>query len=350
MIALLIVAHYWLRGGRRQPEYEEPNEPGIRRLFTTRPQDEAALNAVHEAVRDLSKRIRAKAASNDTPGVRKLIDSLSDGRIYPCEFTAVNANGVPAEWVVAPGADFDRRLLYIHGGGFKFGSPKSHRTNTCKFAELTHCVVLSIDYRMLPEYRLKDAISDCRSAYQWILENGPAVAAPARQVFVSGDSAGGNLALSLIAWVRDQGLTRPNAVVVMSPLTDATFSGNSMRSNEATDTMLKSLLAPLNRIPSGFRIWLLTLINRARPGNPVYSPLLGDLSDLPPTLLQASEAEMLLDDSRRYFRKAYAAGSPVVLQTWTNVVHVWQLFDPQLPQAGEAWREIEIFIAEHSGV
>lgn len=347
LITFLLLTHVWLRGSR-QPEYKEPDDPGIRQFFTSRPDDIAASDAVHETVRDLSRRVSAKVANKDTRGAREEIDSLSAGRVYPCEFTATNANGVAAEWVTAPDSNPDRRLLYIHGGGFKFGSPKSHRTNTSNFAELTGCAVLSIDYRMLPEHRLKDAINDCRTAYQWMLENGPGGPARAQQVFVSGDSAGGNLSLSLIAWVRDQGLRRPDAVVVMSPLTDATLSGASVRSNEATDTMLKSLMAPLNRMHPSIKIWVLALVNRMRPGSPVNSPLLADLSDLPPTLLQASEAEMLLDDSRRYFSKAYAAGSPVVLQTWADVVHVWQLFDPELPQAREAWREIEKFIAEHS--
>jgi len=347
IFALLALTHSWLRGGR-QPEYKEPDDPNIRQSFAMQPQDEAPLKAVHATVLDLGARVSAKLAGKDIRGAREAIDSLSEGRIYPSEFTATEANGVPAEWVIAPGSDSDRRLLYIHGGGFKFGSPKSHRTITNKFAEITGCVVLSIDYRMLPENRMKDAINDCRSAYQWMLENGPDGSAPVRQVYVAGDSAGGNLTLSLIAWVRDQKLRRPDAVVTMSPLTDATLSAGSLRSNEATDVMLKPLLAPINRIPPIARIWLLALANRTRPANPIYSPLLGQLSDLPPTLLQASESEMLLDDSKRYFCKAWAAGSPVVLQTWANAVHVWQLFDPELAQAREAWREIGKFIEQHT--
>ena len=84
--------------------------------------------------------------------------------------------------------------------------------------------------------------------------------------------------------------------------------------------------------------------HRLRPANPIISPLLGDLSRLPPTLVQASEAEMLLDDARRYVYKAFACGSPVKLQTWTDMVHVWQIFEPELPQATEAWGEIGRFI------
>lgn len=347
LFILLGLTHHWLSGGR-QPAYREPDDARIRQSFAAQPEDEAPQKVVRAKVLDLGARVGAKLANKDTQGAREEFDRLSEGRTYPSEFRTTDANGVSAEWVLADGADSNRRLLYIHGGGFQFGSPKSHRTITSKFAEITGCAVLSIDYRMLPENRIADGISDCRSAYQWMLENGPHGPAPARQVYVAGDSAGGNLSLSLIAWVRDQKLRSPDAVVAMSPLTDATLSASSLRSNEATDITLKPLIAPLNRIPFVVRIWLLALLNRARPANPALSPLLGQLSDLPPTLLQASESEMLLDDSRRYFCKAYAAGSPVVLQTWANAVHVWQMFDPELPQARSAWREIEKFLAQHS--
>src|SRR5690554_4736385 len=192
VISFLLLAHVWLRGSQ-QPEFQEPDDPSIRQFFATRAEDKAALDAVHESVRNMTRRVGAKVAKRDTQGAREVIDSLSDGQVYPCEFTATSAHAIPAEWVTAPDSNPDRRLLYIHGGGFKFGSPKSHRTNTSKFAELAGCAVLSIDYRMLPEHRLKDAISDCRNAYQWILENGPNGAATAQQIFVAGDSAGGNL-------------------------------------------------------------------------------------------------------------------------------------------------------------
>jgi acetyl esterase/lipase len=180
------------------------------------------------------------------------------------------------------------------------------------------------------------------------LDNGPQSESPAEQIFVAGDSAGGNLALSLVAWLRDQKMRQPDAVVAFSPLTDATLSGASVRENENSDIMLKSLIAPLNRIPDAVRIWVLAIVNRTNPANPAVSPLFGNLADLPPILLQASESEMLLDDSRRYFCKANAAGSPVKLQTWADVMHVWQLFDPELPQARQAWQEIEKFIRQHS--
>lgn len=349
VIFLWAIDRFWLRGGR-QPEYQEPDNSDIRQHFASQPESAAALQAVKHSVQEMTGKIAGKLAHKDIKAARDIVNSLSEGRNYESDFIPADANGVAAEWVMAKHANTGRRLLYIHGGGFKFGSPKSHRTMTSNFAQLTGCAVLSIDYRMLPEHRFKDAVEDCRTAYGWLLENGPHGPSPAEKVFVAGDSAGGNLTLSLIAWIRDQKIRRPDAVVAMSPLTDATLSGASVRSNEASDVMLKRLIAPANRIPNIIRPWALALVSRTRPARPVASPLFGDLSDLPPTLLQASEVEMLLDDSRRYFSKACAAGSPVKLQTWAEMVHVWQLFDPELPQARQAWQEISQFIKQHASL
>ena len=138
----------------------------------------------------------------------------------------------------------------------------------------------------------------------------------------------------------------PDAVVAMSPLTDVSFSGASLRENWQSDIMLRRVMGTLNRLPPFLKsLWVLWTY-RVRPSNPAVSPLFGNLAKLPPTLVQASEAEMLLDDSRRYVYKARAAGSPVKLQTWTNMVHIWQIFYPELPQATEAWDEIGKFIEE----
>ena len=136
--------------------------------------------------------------------------------------------------------------------------------------------------------------------------------------------------------MRDNDLRVPDAVVAFSPLTDNTFSGASIRSNENSDIMLAPILRIVNRLPQMVKNWVLYGANRMRPSNPIVSPLFGDLSGLPPTLVQASESEMLLDDARRYVCKAHASGSPIKLQIWQSMMHVWQIFTPELPQADEA--------------
>ena len=276
--------------------------------------------------------------------LRVLMDGLFEDRELDARFVPVDAGGVAAQWVLAPGADPNRRLLYIHGGAFTLGSPKSHRTVTSQLSATSGGAVLAIDYRLMPEHPRRAGIDDCRTAYGWLLDHGPAGVAAASAVFVAGDSAGGNLTLSLINWVRDQKLRAPDAAVALSPLTDATMSSPSMRRNVATDPMLGPMFGPMARIPQWVLLWVGWLQTRIRPNDPLVSPLRADLSGLPPVLLQASEVEMLFDDSKRYVNRAQAAGSPVRLQRWAHMVHVWQLFNPELPEAREALAEIGKFL------
>jgi acetyl esterase/lipase len=283
--------------------------------------------------------------SQHIPVLRKYMDENFPDTHSNVSFTAVDAGGVRAEWVLASGADPARRVLYIHGGAFTMGSPKSHRRLTVAFSEITGGAVLAIDYRLMPENRRMQGIEDCRAAYRWMLENGPTGPAPAAKVWVAGDSAGGNLTLSLIAWVRDQGLRLPDAAVALSPATDSTLASPSLQSNIPTDPMLGPLFGRLAKIPHTVVLWMTWLQNRITPRSPVISPVYGDLSRLPPVLVQVSDAEMLRDDSRRYVNRAVAAGSPVKLQSWNHMVHVWQIFHPDLAEGRDALEEIRKFLA-----
>lgn len=297
----------------------------------------ASLGGIREVLKGVPMRRRNVV-------LRKYMDGLFADRVLDVGITPVDCAGVPGEWVLAPGADPARRTLYIHGGAFMMGSPLSHRTLTSQFSHLSGGAVLAIDYRLMPEHSRRAGIEDCRTAYCWMLEHGPTGAAAAQAVFVAGDSAGGNLTLSLIQWVRDQRLRAPDAAVALSPLTDATLSSPSMRANISTDPMLGPLFGTMARFPNTLLLWFGWMQTRIRPSDPVISPLRGNLAGLPPVLLQASEVEMLFDDSRRYANRAQAAGSPVKLQRWNHMVHVWQIFNPELPEAREALAEIGKFL------
>lgn len=271
-----------------------------------------------------------------------------DAESLGVEILAADAGGVPAEWVIAPGADTKRRLLYIHGGAFFVGSPRSHRTITATLSKQAGVAVLAIDYRLMPENRRVDSITDCQCSYRWMLEHGPQDSSPPSHVFVAGDSAGGNLTLMLTAWIRDSGLRQVDAAVGLSPATDSTASGPSMRRNVKTDHMIGPIVGPLARLPLTLRLLVMLFAARINPRNPLVSPLLGKLHDLPPTLIQASECETLLDDAVRYVNKARASGSPVELQTWPGMLHVWQIFAHVLPEGREALQEIATFLRQHS--
>ena len=251
------------------------------------------------------------------------------------------------EWVTAKNANPDKRILYIHGGAFTVGSCVSHRPLTSKLAELTGASVCAINYRLMPENKRMASIEDSRTAYKWILENGPDGPFTAKKLCVAGDSAGGNLTLSIIQWARNEGLRAADAAVCLSPATDGTFSSPSIAANISTDHMLRPMVGGLLNIPKPLLLWGSFKQLGISPSSPKVSPVFGDLSDLPPTLIQASSTEILYDDARRYTVKARKAGSDVKLQTWSNMPHVWQIFDNILPEANEALKEIASFLKGH---
>ena len=338
---LWAVAHWHLRGADLSAF---DGAVGERFSRGERPSDEAL--AVVASLGGVKRALQGTPLRERTAVLRRYLDEVFADRTFDARFVPADACGVPAEWVLAPGADPARRTLYIHGGAFMMGSPRSHRTLTTRFSELTGGAVLAIDYRLMPEHPRRACIDDCRTAYRWLLAHGPDGAAPAQAIFVAGDSAGGNLTLSLLAWTRDTGLRAPDAVVALSPLTDATLASPSVRANVHSDAMLGPLFGKLARVPSWLLLWAGWLQTRINPSDPLVSPVRGDLSRMPPVLAQASEVEMLRDDARRYVNKARAAGSPVRLQTWNHMVHVWQIFNPELTEAREALAEIGRFIAE----
>ena len=344
---VIIIAVVWLTAAlalnsKDHSEYDSPRHPSTGTRTSESAEHEAAVKVLAAGFAE-PPQAKGKELLHM---MRKQMDEMGAAAQLNSEVRPVDAGGVSAEWVIAPNADPARRLLYIHGGAYQIGSPKSHRPVTSRLSEISNSAVLSIDYRLMPENPRMAGIEDCRTAYVWVLENGPDGPSAAETLIVAGDSAGGNLALVTIAWARDSGLRAANAVVALSPQTDATLAGPSLKRNIDTDVMLGSSFGPFVKVPKVFSLWFSLLTNKINPSSPLMSPLLGDLSNLPPTLLQASEAEMFLDDAARYANKATAQGSHAALQTWPFVMHVWHAF--QVPEADEAYAEIERFLSTHT--
>ena len=324
------------------------------------PADATAVAASAAAVKALNKRLRgASGPLEKMPwkqrilAMRETMDSFFSNSDIASQIIPVDAAGVPAEWVVAPGADSSRRFLYIHGGAFMAGSPKGYRVLTDKLSAITNSAVLAIDYRLMPENTRLACVEDCRTAYDWMLENGPqgpdadTLEFPTA-VFVAGDSAGGNLTLVLLAWARDNQRRAPNAALALSPVTDSRYTSPSIRGNLNSDVILKPLAKRLAWVP-GFMIGLAARFMAGhRASDPVVSPLLGDLAKLPPLLVLASDCEILRDDGRRYVNKAVEAGTDATLMLWDNVPHVWPIFYPDLPEAAEALEQVDGFFKRHS--
>ncbi len=240
-------------------------------------------------------------------------------------FRGDTLGGVPGEWAEAGGA---KPLLYLHGGGFVGCSPRTHRSLTGGFA-LRGFRVFAPAYRLAPAHPFPAAIDDAVAAWRGFAER---VGAPAA---VAGDSAGGNLALSLTLIVKHEA-RRPAAAALFSPATDLTGESASWRTNAHRDAMFTDQLANLGEF----------YLNGADARDPRASPLLGDLSGLPPLLFHVGEEEILRDDSIRFAAAAVAAGSQAEIKVWDGAPHVWQFLHPYVPEARRSLDETAAFLTK----
>ncbi|MFT4636287.1 MAG: monoterpene epsilon-lactone hydrolase [Arenicella sp.] len=313
--------------------------------FDAHPEDAASTEKFLQIIKGVRNDTqKTKSLKKGFALVRKFADQLSDDLQTDTAFSSVTANGVSCEWAVAPGVDTARRVVFLHGGAFLFGSPKGHRKFSDQLSKMANAAVLSVDYRMLPEHSRMKSIIDSQQAYHWVLKNGPEGPQLCDFLIVAGDSAGGNLALMLSSWSKRGAAKRPDGVIGFSPSTDMTMSSPTIKRNRDTDKLLGEGLGLLTKLPKALRMWVGLFSMRINPSNKLASPLFDDLSDLPPTLLHASSSEMLLGEGMRYTNKAVAAGSPVRLQVWKNQIHDWHLFNMHTGSAKEAWGEIKKFI------
>jgi len=245
----------------------------------------------------------------------------------------VKIGDIPCEWVLAPGADADVRLLYLHGGGFVSGSGGFYLTLAAHLSAAAKCAVLLPDYRLAPEHRFPAGLEDCISAHEWIRSNGPAGPGPAKATFIAGDSAGGSLTLTTLLALRDRRRPLPAGGIPLSPCTDFTLASESLRTVE--DPIISAKTMPVFRD---------LYLGKTDPTNPLASPVFGDYHGIPPLLIQVGEHEMLRDDGIRVADKARADGIPVKLELWPGMFHVFQSHEPLLPEAKEAIEHIAEFM------
>jgi acetyl esterase/lipase len=241
------------------------------------------------------------------------------------------AGGIPGEWVLAPGADPDVRLLYLHGGGFVSGSAAFYLAMTAHISAAAHCSVFLPDYRLAPEHPFPAGLEDCIAAYRWLRDNGPEGPAPAEVIVIAGDSAGGGLTLSVLLALRDRGLPLPQAGIPLSPFADLTLSGESTRAEAELDPIMHP-----NCLPD----FVSRYVAPDRVRDPLASPVFADYTGLPPLVIQVGEHEVIRDDSVRVAKRARAAGVRVTLEVWEGMFHVFQSHEPLLPEAEEAIEHI----------
>jgi epsilon-lactone hydrolase len=241
----------------------------------------------------------------------------------------VTAGSAPANWVDVKGARHDRVVLYLHGGAFVAETPVFHGALLARICRESRARGLMVSYRLAPEHLYPAALDDCIAAYRWLLEQG----IEAGRIVVAGDSAGGNLTLALLLRARDEGLPLPAGAVALSPVTDLTFSGDSVRRNDGVDDMFSADL--MDALVPAY------LPQRDLCTHPHVSPLFGDFTGMPPLLLIVGSTELLLDDSVRLAHRCPSAQ----LLVWHGMPHVFPCFG-FLPEARAATQRIGRFVRE----
>ncbi|MGD9800955.1 MAG: alpha/beta hydrolase [Parvularculaceae bacterium] len=238
---------------------------------------------------------------------------------------------VKGEWLRPADAQAGRTILYLHGGGYVFGSPRTHRPVTYALALDAAAPVFSLDYRMAPEHACPAAIEDALAAWRYLRDSG----VPAGDIYIGGDSAGGGLTLALMQALKEKGETMPGGAFLFSPWADLASQGASIVENADSDSMFTA-----DTIKRGASRYAGDL-----PLNdPRVSPLYGAFDGLPRMIIFASTDELLRDDSIRVAEKAKAAGVEVDLRIEEGLVHVWPLFKPLMPESARTLKSVATFI------
>lgn len=291
------------------------------------------------AIKALLKVVRKRLFTNTNHlTLRKVVDSAASRAPAPpieVDFRAETIEGVPCFWVKALGSEPHKIILYLHGGGYIFCSAQTtHKDLLWRLSQSARCRVLAVDYRLAPEHPYPAAIEDTITIYQWLLKQNYR----SEHIAVVGDSAGGGLTYGSVLKIRDMGLPLPACTVAMSPWTDLAITGESIITNLKRDTLI-----PGDGLAQGAEYYL----NGADPRTPYASPLYGDHRGMPPTLIQVSSDEVLLDDSRRLAAKYKAAGVSVEIEIWQGLPHVWQSLAMFIPEGRTAIKKIGEYLRKH---
>lgn len=269
----------------------------------------------NQSLMQLIRRAHGLVENTDLEKHRQSQDAIGSilGNTKSISYRAVDMDGIYGERVSVNRAHMKRNvILHCHGGGYSTGSSLYARTLTSKLAESTSMEVFCFDYRLAPEHPWPAALEDAMKAWNYLMLLGYG----ARDVVVTGDSAGGNLALALSLKLKEEGRFLPRGLVLMSPWTDLTSSGESFESKGALDPVLDK--AYIDRMVSAYA-------EGQDLKDPLVSPLFGEFTGFPPTYIQVGENEILLSDSIRLHQALAEAGVPVKMDTYPGMWHVFQM-------------------------
>lgn len=271
-------------------------------------------------------------AMSDANEARLYLDSvvLKSAELARVSITASTDDKVRGSWFVAKNGEPRVTLLYLHGGGYSF-YPKTYASLIASITLAARSKTFALDYRLSPEHRFPLQLEDALAAYRWLLNTG----VNADNLVVAGDSAGANLTLALLQSVRDQGLPAPALAIALSPATDFVtpidLGGRaSITANAEFDWIRKDMLVT----------WADWFCRPEQRRDPLVSPINADLSGLPPIYIQAGRAEILYDSIQAFADHARTQGANVVLESWDDMNHDFQMFGHLAPQSVQAFRRI----------
>lgn len=227
-----------------------------------------------------------------------------------------------------------RVILQIHGGGYIGPMKNTYRDFAVQYSRRSlGGDVLTVDYRVAPEFPYPAALEDAVASYKWLIEEKRY--AP-EKIVVAGDSAGGGLTLALMLYLRDHGIPLPAGVIVMSPWTDLTCSGESYTTNYSRDPQFGNTKDNM--------LYNSSYIGDNDPREPYISPVFGEYHGFPPVLMQVGSEEVLLSDTLTVAEKLRNAHGKLRLSVYDGMFHVFQMALRLIPESREAWTEVGRFL------
>ncbi len=264
-------------------------------------EDAAVMSAMRAMVAPLKGKLQGIAAREPFNGIMERVSPPEGVTSQPD-----TVGGISGLWCKPSKTRSGKAILHLHGGWFNWGSAQAYRNLVGHIAARAGAEAFVPDYRLAPEHPFPAAVDDIQACYRGLVERG------IRRIAISGDSAGGNLALVLLTLLVGSDYLAPVAAAVLSPVTDLALTGPSFQTRaEADPYFIRSQVEGL----------VGSYLGDADPKNPLASPLYGNLAGLPPINIHVGEDEVLLDDSRRYFEQAVAAGVDAKLDVWEGMPH-----------------------------
>jgi acetyl esterase/lipase len=252
--------------------------------------------------------------------------------------TPYEVEGVPVYYVVPEKpnpAHADHVFIHVHGGGYVFGGGDSCAGEASVIAGRIGIQVLSIDYRMPPEFPFPAAVIDVVTVYKELIEKTP----PSKMA-IGGTSAGGGLALAFVHQLKSLGLEVPGAIYAGTPWADLTITSDSLFTNEGVDRVL---VTPHGMLKSMADLYA----GNRNKKNPMISPVYGDFEGFPPTYLITGTRDMLLSDTVRVHRKLRRAGVDADLHVYEGMSHAGYLYVQDSPESREVFEELDAFLQKH---